>query len=63
MATIEGVIDVDDQQDDGVQVPLAGEGDIEEENSENSRLQSIVWRHFPYVKGAKKHNVYIVKGF
>ena len=52
MATNEGVINVDDQQEDGVEVPR--EGDIEEENNAKPKLRSIVWQHFPYVKGAKK---------
>ena len=52
MATNEGVINVDDKQEDGVEVP--GEGDIEEENNAKPKLRSIVWQHFPYVKGAKK---------
>lgn len=63
MATYESVIDVNDQQEDAVEVPLGGEGDVEKENNKNSRLWSIVWKHFPYVKGAKKHNANIVKWF
>lgn len=44
MATNEGVIDVDDQNDE-FEVP-------EEENK--PKLKSVVWQHFPYKKGAKK---------
>ncbi|KAL4566774.1 hypothetical protein LXL04_030899 [Taraxacum kok-saghyz] len=45
MATSEGVIDVDDQNDDGVEVT---------EEEIKSKLKSVVWEHFPYKKGAKK---------
>lgn len=38
MATYESVIDVNDQQEDAVEVPLGGEGDVEKENNKNSRL-------------------------
>ncbi|KAL4577632.1 hypothetical protein LXL04_013742 [Taraxacum kok-saghyz] len=39
MATNEGVIDVDDQNGDGVEAP--------------DKMRSIVWQHFPYKKGAQ----------
>ena len=45
MATNEDVVDVDDQNDDGVEV--SGE-------ETKSKLKSVVWEHFPYKKGAKK---------
>ncbi|KAL4561552.1 hypothetical protein LXL04_033719 [Taraxacum kok-saghyz] len=44
MTANEGVIDVDDQNDE-VEVP-------EKENK--PKLTSVVWEHFPYKKGAKK---------
>lgn len=51
----EGVIDVDDQHDNRVEVKT-NEGDTnnEEENNATSRLRSIVWDHFPYVTDGKK---------
>ncbi|KAL4578687.1 hypothetical protein LXL04_014816 [Taraxacum kok-saghyz] len=39
MATSEGVIDVDDKNDDGVEVT---------EEEIKSKLKSVVWEHFPY---------------
>lgn len=46
----ENIIDLEDQNENGDDVPLADEVGNEEENK-SSRARSIVWQHFPRVEG------------